>query len=348
MPGVAMRITDVHAVQPRTPADPPETDWRTALGQILVIVETDAGVRGTGVGGGGAAGIHVVGSILRTLVVGAGVEDVPDIERLWQRMYRATVPYGRKGLAIMAISGVDLALWDALGKLRGMSVAGLLGGPKRTRMPCYATTGQPVEAVARGFGAVKLSVGSVGVDEAIARVAQTRAAIGTNVRLFTDASGQWDREQSLRAAEAFAAHDVGWLEEPLPADDLAGYADLARRSPVPIAGGEHEYTVYGFRELAAHRAHAIWQPDVCWTGGLTQLRAIYALAAASGVRVVPHRGSEVWALHAIAALDPQPLAESGRPWMTWVRGQPPIAGGEIAVPDRPGFGVEVDTNMERV
>jgi len=337
-----MRITDVRATQPRTPADPPESDWRTALGQILVVVETDAGLRGLGVGGGGAAGIHVVHSVLRSLVVGAEVEDVPAIERLWQRMYRATVPYGRKGLAIMAISGVDLALWDALGKLRKESVARLLGGPRHTRVPCYATTQQPVEAVARGFQAVKLSVGRGDVDEAIARVAQTRAEIGPAVRLFTDAGGQWDRVQSWRAAEEFAAYDVGWLEEPLPADGLEGYAELVRRSPVPIAGGEHEYTVHGFRELAAHRAHHIWQPDVCWTGGLTQLRAIYALAAEAGVRVVPHRGGEVWALHAIAALDPQPLAESGRPWMTWVRGQPEIAGGEIEVPDRPGFGVEVD------
>ncbi len=337
-----MRIADVHASQPRTPLDPPETDWRTALGQILVVVETDAGVRGVGVGGGGAAGIHVVHSILRPLVVGAAVEDVPDIEAAWQRLYRATVPYGRKGLAIMAISGVDLALWDALGKQHGASVATLLGGARHTRLPCYATTQQPVEAVARGFRAVKLSVGRGSVDEAIALVAQTRAAIGPDVRLFADAGGQWDPAQSLRAAQAFAAYDVGWLEEPLPADDLDGYAELARRSPIPIAGGEHEYTVYGFRDLAARRAHHVWQPDVCWTGGLTQLRAIYVLAAESGLRVVPHRGSEVWALHAIAALDPQPLAESGRPWITWVRGQPEIVAGEIAVPDRPGFGVDVD------
>src|SRR5438874_6428207 len=154
-----MRIVHVRATQPRTAADPPETDWRMALGQILVVVETDSGVCGLGVGGGGAAGIHVVHGVLRALVVGAAVEDVADVEALWQRMYRATVPYGRKGLAIMAISGVDLALWDALGRLRGVSVATLLGGSRQTRLPCYATTQQPVEAVARGFRAVKLSVG---------------------------------------------------------------------------------------------------------------------------------------------------------------------------------------------
>src|SRR5881398_1184976 len=99
-----MKITALRALQPRTPADPPETDWRTALGQILVVVETDSGVRGLGVGGGGAAGIHVVQTVLRSLVVGAQIDDVGGIEALWQRMYRATVPYGRKGLAIMALS----------------------------------------------------------------------------------------------------------------------------------------------------------------------------------------------------------------------------------------------------
>jgi L-rhamnonate dehydratase len=340
-----MRITNVRASQPRTPADPPESDWRTALGQILVVVETDSGVQGLGVGGGGAAGIHVVQAILKPLVVGRDVADIVAIEALWQRMYRATVAYGRKGLAIMAISGVDLALWDALGKARGESIATLLGGARQTQLPCYATTQQPVEAVRRGFRTVKLSVGRGSVDQAIDLVARTRAQIGPDVRLYTDASGAWERAEALRAAAAFATYDIGWLEEPLPADDLEGYADLVTRSPIPIAGGEHEYTIHGFRELAQRRAHTIWQPDVCWTGGLTQLRAIFALAAQEGIWVVPHRGSEVWSLYAIAALSPQPLAESGRPWMTWVRGQPPIENGEITIPDRPGFGITVDATM---
>lgn len=330
-----MRITNIRAVQPRTPADPP--DWRTALGQILVVVDTDTGVRGFGIGGGGAAGIHIIETVLRPLLLG---EDAHEVEQLCERMYRATLAFGRTGLVIMAISGIDLALWDARGKAAGVSVARLLGGPRQDRLPCYATTPPPAEAVALGFRAVKLHFGRRTLEEAIDLVARTRGQIGPDVQLFTDAWGQWDLACSLRAVEAFKAYGVGWLEEPLPADDLAGYAELARRSPIPIAGGEHDYTVHGFRELAAHRAHAIWQPDATWVGGMTHLRAIYALAAEAGVRVCPHRGAEVWGLHAIAALDPQPLAESGRPWITWLRGQPPITGGEIEVPDRPGFGVE--------
>jgi L-alanine-DL-glutamate epimerase-like enolase superfamily enzyme len=191
-----------------------------------------------------------------------------------------------------------------------------------------------------GFRAVKLHFGRRSIDDAIDYVRRTRESLGPDVRIFADAWEQWDLEASLRAAAAFAECDVGWLEEPLPADDFDGYAELTSRSPVPIAGGEHEYTVYGFRDLARRKAHSIWQPDVCWTGGMTALRQIYALAGEEGVRVVPHRGGEVWALPAIAALDSDPLAESGRDWMNWVRGQPPIVDGFIEVPDRPGFGVE--------
>ena len=110
---------------------------------------------------------------------------------------------------------------------------------------------------------------------------------------------------------------------------------------MPIAGGEHEFTHFGFEPLIDERLHQVLQPDVCWCGGMTSLVRIYEMAAAARLRVVPHRGAEVWALHAIAALDAQPLAEQGRPWMSWVHGQPEPIEGEIAVPTEPGFGVEL-------
>jgi L-rhamnonate dehydratase len=336
-----MRITRIRAFQPRTPQDPP--DWRTWLGQIVVVVDTDSGVRGYGVGGGGAAGIHVIESVLAPLVLG---EDPREVEALWQRMYHATHAYGRRGLVIMALSGVDNALWDAWGKAEGVSVARLLGGPRQTRIPCYATTPPPPEAVRLGFRAVKLHFTRPCAEaEAIERVAATRVTIGADVALFTDLHGHWDLEANLRLAAAFAEQGVGWMEEPLTTDDLAAYAELTRRSPVPIAGGEHEYTEHGFRELAERGVFSVWQPDATWTGGMTQMRAIYTLAADRGVRVCPHRGAEVWGLHAIAALDAQPLAESPRPWITWLRGHPPIVDGFIELPDRPGFGVDVAPDL---
>src|SRR6266508_588069 len=231
-----MRITSIRAVQPRTPADPP--DWRTVVGQILVVVDTDTGVRGLGVGGGGAAGIHLVEQFLQPKLLG---EDAHEIEVLWQRMYQETMHFGRKGLAIMAISGVDLALWDARGKAERKSVAALLCETPRASVPAYASLPArsgilPAAAAcgADGYRSVKLHTGRVSVEEAIEQVARTRQEVGADVELLTDViGGRWNLEESLRAAEGFAPADVGWMEEPLPADDLAGYAELNRRSPVP-------------------------------------------------------------------------------------------------------------------
>ncbi len=148
-------------------------------------------------------------------------------------------------------------------------------------------------------------------------------------------------------AEQVAKFGVEWIEEPLPADDLAGYAVLAERCALPIAGGEHEFTAAGFAELIERRLHHVLQPDVCWCGGMSELIKIYRMARQAGLRVCPHRGAEVWALPALAALDPEPLAESGRPWMTWVGGQPPIVDGFIRPPDAPGFGVRIEEDQLR-
>jgi L-rhamnonate dehydratase len=159
---------------------------------------------------------------------------------------------------------------------------------------------------------------------------------------MVDAWMKWDVAFTLRLAERAAPFRLDWIEEPLPPDDLAGYAELVRRAPIPIAGGEHEFTAAAFEDLIQRRLHHVIQPDVCWCGGMTELVKIYRIARNHGVRVCPHRGGEIWALHALAALDPEPLAESGRPWLTWVGGQPPILGGHIDVPTAPGFGVAID------
>jgi L-alanine-DL-glutamate epimerase-like enolase superfamily enzyme len=335
-----MRITDVRALIPRGTDEP--RDWRTAMAQIAVCVDTDAGLTGLGVGGAGRAGVHVVETVLRDLLRG---RDPADIEALWDLMYRATLPFGRKGLAIMALSGVDLALWDLRGKATGKPVYELLGGLRNPVIPAYASIGAEVtDEAARGFRHVKLHMPrpSPGLEANVAVVRQAREALGPEVALYTDAFLAWDLETTLRLAEAFVAHDVRWIEEPLSPDDLDGYAELVRRSPIPIAGGEHEYGDHGFREILERRAHAILQPDASWCGGLTALRRIFALAAERDVWVVPHRGAEVWGLHAIAALSDRPLAESGRPWVTWLRGAPAIDRGTITMTGAPGFGVELD------
>jgi L-rhamnonate dehydratase len=343
-----MLITDVRAVQPITPETP--RDWRLSMGQILVAVDTDRGLTGYGVGGGGLAGVHVVRSVLRDLLLG---RDPEPIAALWQAMYDATLPFGRKGIAIMALSGVDLALWDLQGKAANCSVTELLGGAAHRRLPTYGTVWHDMDPALLGtHRAFKLHVeqnqGQDPVMVAVQAVERTRQTIGPDCPLMIDAWMRWTVPVTLQVADAVLSHQLGWIEEPLPPDDLAGYAELVGRCPIPIAGGEHEYTARGFAELIDRRLHQVLQPDVCWCGGMTQLVQIYQLAKKAGLRVCPHRGAELWALPALAALDPDPLAESGRPWMTWVGGQPPIIDGFIEVPGGPGFGVHIDEDKLQV
>ena len=349
----AMKITDVRACQPVTPTSP--DDWRTSIGQILVAVDTDSGVTGYGVGGGGFGGIHVVRTVLRDMLLG---QDPSRIETLWQEMFDSTLAYGQKGLVVMAISGVDLALWDLRGRAEKTSVCNLLGGAKQSTLPTYITVwdNDAMDEVAasphQGF---KLHLGGQSTDEngsteafadcIAGQLSRARTAIGPDRELMADAWMKWSLEETQAVINRVADLNLSWLEEPLPVHDEAGYAELVSSSPVPIAGGEHEYTSAGFRHLAEQRLHTVLQPDVCWCGGLTELIRVYEIAAEFDLRVCPHRGAELWSLPAIAVLDnglADPLAESGRPWMEWVSGQPSIEDGIVTVPDRPGFGVEID------
>jgi L-rhamnonate dehydratase len=337
-----VRITDVRAVQPVSPGSPP--DWRTSLGQILVAIDTDVGLTGYGVGGGGLAGVHVVRTVLRDLLLG---RDAEPVEQRWQAMYDATLPFGRKGLAIMALSGVDLALWDLRGKAAKLPVAHLLGGSVDRSIPTYVTVwGEIPPELVPQYRAFKLHVehreGADRVAEVVRLVEDVRRCVGRDAPLMLDAWMRWTIESTLEVARGVSRQRVDWIEEPLPADDFSGYAELRDRCPIPIAGGEHEFTAAGFAELIDRRLHQVLQPDVCWCGGMTELVKIYDRADRAGLRVCPHRGAEIWALHALAALDPEPLAESARPWMTWVGGQPVIRDGLIQLTAVPGFGVTID------
>lgn len=341
-----MRITNVRAIQPETPDSP--DDWRTSLGQILVAVDTDRGLTGYGMGGGGLAAVHIVETVLRDCLLGKRSDE---IDELWQQMYTATLAFGRKGVAIMALSGVDLALWDLRGRVAGCSVARLLEDKPARKLPVYRTVwGEITQDMVRSCGAFKLHVersdGGDRADQVAQAVERTRARIGDS-RLMIDAWMRWDVPLTLDVAARIAEFDVEWIEEPLSPDDLDGYQQLAKGCSIPIAGGEHEFTEIGFRPLIEQRLHQVLQPDICWCGGLTQVQRIAAQAAAAGLKVCLHRGAELWGLQAIAGLKLEPLAESGRPWMSWLGGQPRIENGQIEVPDRPGFGVQIDESSLR-
>ena len=343
--GRKVRIKSIRATQPKASGDP--HDWRTWLGQIAVTVETDDGLTGHGVGGGGKAGIHVIETALSRLLVGA---DATNVEVLWEDMYTATRVFGRKGIAMMAISGLDLALWDIRGRREGKPVAAILGeqvGHARKKIGCYKTGFSADEVIrngAQGFGALKFHAGinpNQEVGDIVGPIRRVREALGPDVQLMADAGMKLDLDTALRLTEALDDCNLAWFEEPLPPEDLEGYAQLRDQSPIPIAGGEHEYTAAAFDVLMRERLHAIVQPDVTWCGGLTELVKIYEMGEKYGVPVCPHRGSEIWSLHAMASIDPDPLAESGRPWIDWIEGQPEIINGEIAIEDTPGFGVNL-------
>jgi L-rhamnonate dehydratase len=201
-----MKITGVRAVVPRGTNEP--ADWRTAMAQIAVLVETDVGLTGLGVGGGGRAGVHVVETVLREVLVG---RDPGDVERLWAVMYREMLPFGRKGLAMMALSGVDLALWDLRGQVAGQPVYALLGGGRPPAIPAYASIGHEVAGeAARGFRHVKLHMPrpSPGFDANVAVVRRARERLGPDVALYVDAFLAWSVEETLRLADAFVPYGV--------------------------------------------------------------------------------------------------------------------------------------------
>jgi L-rhamnonate dehydratase len=340
-----MKITALKAWQPPTPGSPP--DWRTQLGQIIVEVQTDAGITGLGVGGGGAASIHVINTVMRDLLIG---KDASQVEDLHRAMHQHTLFYGRKGLVVMATSGLDLALWDIRGKAANLPVAKLLNPNVNLAadISTYGTVFSEKEidtALAIGHDSLKVHTESYGhnpdVKKLVAFVHSVRDRLGPKKSLMLDAFCMWDIDTTIRLAEALAPLNLNFLEEPLPPDDLDGYAQLVKRVSIPIAGGEHEYTTLGFKELIDRQLHAVLQPDINWCGGLTTVVEVYRLAKAANLKVILHRGCEPFALHALAALDPHPLAESPRTWFNPFKGAPQIQKGVIRLNDKPGFGLEV-------
>lgn len=348
-----MRITDVRGMYPRYQNIPPS--WRTHLWQIVVQVETDLGVTGLGYGGGGRASVEVVNGHFRELLAGRQVDSQADIEAIWDLMYEASIPYGRKGIAIMALSGIDLALWDALGKAQNQPVCRLLSESPRECMKAYATGTDTAWYAELGFTATKTPhrwTGDESAYEDLMKWAeQARTAIGPEALLMVDTYMSWDAAVTTQMARRLAEHRFYWFEDVLTPDLLEEQAALRGViKPVQLAGGEHEFTHHGFAEIARTGALDIWQPDITWCGGITAFLRIVEMAKGCGVQVVPHRGGEVWGLHAIAGTDCEPLAElvmGNRPvpgrqvdeiWL----GAPGPEDGWIIVPDRPGFSVELN------
>jgi L-alanine-DL-glutamate epimerase-like enolase superfamily enzyme len=264
---------------------------------------------------------QVIDLYLKPLLLGA---DPWDVEFLWQHMYRKTLAFGRKGIGMTAISAVDIALWDLLGKSARQPVYRLLGGRTKPRIPVYAsrlysTALEELAAEARrykdeGFRAMKLRFGWGPVDGAegmqrnLALVRTVREAVGDGVDVMADAYMGWTLDYAKRMLPLLEPFRLRWLEEAVVPDDVHGYAELKAQGRVPIAGGEHEFTLHGFQELLQARALDYIQFDTNRVGGLTQARKIAALAEAHGVPVVPHAG-QMHNYHVVMASLNSPMAE---------------------------------------
>jgi L-rhamnonate dehydratase len=299
-----LKITSVTAVYPKYAYVP--RSWRTKLWQIVVRVETDAGVTGYGYGGGGLAALEVVNGHFAELLTGRTLDSVDDIRSTWDALYEASIPYGRKGVAIMALSGVDLALWDAVGKAERKPVAELLGGVHKDRVRAYATGADTDWYAELGFTAHKMphrwTGEPAGYDSAVSAARRARQVFGPDAEIMFDVYMSWGHHVTVEMADRFREYRLHWFEDVLTPDDLAENAALRPLvKPVLIAGGEHEFTHVGFADVARLGAYDVWQPDITWCGGITAGLRIVEMGLRAGVQVVPHRGGEVWGLHLIVA-----------------------------------------------
>ena len=303
----------------------------------------------------GGAAKYVIENHLADLLIGANPLAV---ELIWDQMYNSSLFYGRKGLVIMAISGVDLALWDIRGKRAGLPVHKLLGGPVKARVPAYFTGFDVEVGLKLGFRAFKQPIrdgvneGREGMKRIENRLREVRKIIGPDCQLMIDCLCQWDVPYTLEMAQRLQDVRLYWIEEPLSPDDITGYAQLCREvRGTLIASGEHEYTRFGFAELLRHGAVKILQPDTTWSGGLTELRKIAALAAAESLPVIPHRGGSPYGLSMILTTPNCPLAESfgiGESSNELMHALTPrFEDGYYYPTDKPGFGVELSEALLR-
>jgi L-alanine-DL-glutamate epimerase-like enolase superfamily enzyme len=271
---------------------------------LLVEIFTDTGL--VGLGNAALSPMvtkELVDIYLTPILLGA---DPWDIEFLWQQMYRRTMAFGRKGVALAAISAVDIALWDLLGKDARQPVYRLLGGRTKERIPVYASRlyAMPINELRaealryknEGYKAMKLRFGwgpldgRAGMMKNVELIRNVREVIGDDVDLMTDAYMGWTLDYAKRMLPLIEPFGVRWLEEPVIPDDTRGYKELKSYGRVPIAGGEHEFTIFGFREMLENNALDYIQFDTNRVGGISQARKICALAESFQVPVVPHAG----------------------------------------------------------
>jgi L-alanine-DL-glutamate epimerase-like enolase superfamily enzyme len=297
------------------------------------------------------------------LVIG---EDPFDYAYLWEKMYRRTHAWGRKGIGMTAISAIDIAIWDLMGKLVGKPVFKLLGGRTKEKIPVYysklyadsieAMQAEAERALANGYGAFKSRFGfgpkdgMAGMRENLKRVEALREVIGYDKDLMLECYMGWNLDYTKRMLPKLQKYEPRWLEEPVIADDIHGYAELNAMGIVPISGGEHEFSLMGFRQLLDLKAVSVIQYDTNRVGGITAAQKINALAEAHQVPVIPHAG-QAHNYHLTMANANCPMSEYfpvfdvevGNELFYYIfEGDPEAVDGYLDLAeDKPGLGIEI-------
>src|SRR5262245_31196795 len=364
-----MKITRVEPIHLRLPVVNERCDGSQET--LVVKVHTDAGIVGVGeVDSSSLVAKAIIEAplshkICRGLAECVLGQDPFEIDRLIHRMYEGTIFFGRQGAVIQAMSGVEIALWDLVGKATGRPVYQLLGGGFRKTFRAYASIlfgDTPAETerlgrelAAQGYRAVKFGWGPLGQSEEgdLAQVRAARQGVGPDVELMVDAGLCWDAATALRRAQQFEPDRLTWLEEPLHPDDLQGYARLSARSPVRIAAGEEICDITEFRQMMDVGGIDVVQVDVTRVGGLARAKRVGWDAAERHKLCVNHSyktGVNIAAsLHFVAALPNshyfEYCVEQGALRQTLTRQRFPVVGGDIRVPEEPGLGVELDEQV---
>jgi len=345
-------------------------DQRTST---LIRVETGDGAVGWGEAFGPPRTMAtLVDEVFSDFVHGM---DPYEVESLCDRNFAGLYHFGSQGLVQSAISGIDIALWDLLGRSNGVSISKLIGGRIREEVTPYASTmyvtewgedpAEPIErADAEGFEAAKIKIGR-GLDDDVERVRTAREILGPDADLMVDCNGNYRPGQAIELVEAIEPFDVTWLEEPVPPENHSGYRKLGRETTIPLASGEASYARFEFRDIVEDRLVDIVQPDVCKCGGLSEARFVAKLATTENVAVSPH----VWtgaigftaSLQLAATLSeyphstnvPEPLlfeVDRAENALRTELLESPLdpTGGTLAIPDGPGLGVTIDeTALDR-
>ncbi|MBI2195166.1 MAG: mandelate racemase/muconate lactonizing enzyme family protein [Planctomycetes bacterium] len=364
-----MKITRVEGLHLRLPDVREIADGTQDV--LVVRVHTDSGLIGLGEVTSQSFVCKAIIEAPRSAKRRHGLDEICrgldplDIEGCWNVMYDQTLRYGRRGAAVHAISGVDLALWDIRGKALGKPVYELLGGRRHERIRAYASVlfGETPEATGRmarrfadlGLTAVKFGWGPFGKDARVDRehVRQAREALGWDRDLMIDVGHAWDAARAIERCRQLEEFRPYWVEEPLPPDDLDGYARLCAAANLRIAAGEAEVTTHDFRSLMDRGGLHVVQPDVAFAGGLSVCWMVSQMARERRRLCVPHCFStgvnQTASIHWMTAFEDARFVEyclSESPLMRrLVAGMPALEDGTVRVGDRPGYGIELDEEM---